>query len=134
MSLADATGRAWAALDGAAVLPGLSARPVLASGSACGPGKTARRRGFSWPPGCLPTSWPACPGVHVKVTGGLAERFLCGGSGQADAAGVLGGWNTDQMPRVREPRIARVRRWCQQRVPGMLGTGPGWNATSARGT
>ena len=28
------------------------------------------------------------------------------------------GWNADQMPRLREPGIARARRWCRQRVPG----------------
>jgi len=28
------------------------------------------------------------------------------------------GWNTDQMPGLPEPGIARVRRSCQQRVPG----------------
>jgi len=71
------------------------------------------------------------PGVHVKVT--VAWPNVYAGDRASYAAGVAG-WNTDQMPRLREPRIARVRRWCQQRVPGMLGTGPGWNATSARGT
>ena len=28
------------------------------------------------------------------------------------------GWNTDQMPGLPEPGIARVRLSCQQRVPG----------------
>jgi hypothetical protein len=44
------------------------------------------------------------------------------------------GWNTDQMPGLPEPGIARVRRSCQQRVPGHACDRVHVSATSARGT
>jgi len=64
MSLADPTGRAWAALDRAVGRrpPGQrwQARRAALAGSTCGPGRTAHRRGPSRPPSCPSPFWPAC--------------------------------------------------------------------------
>jgi hypothetical protein len=88
------------------------ARRAAGAGSACSPGKTARRRGSS----CPPDSWPADPASASRSRS--PGRTSVPGTGPAMPPTSAAGWNTDQMPRLREPGIARARSWCQQPVPG----------------
>jgi hypothetical protein len=42
---------------------------------------------------------------------------ISGGTGPLTPPKSAAAWNTDQMPGLPELDIARVRRWCEQRVP-----------------
>jgi Protein of unknown function (DUF3024) len=55
------------------------------------------------------------PGIHISVT--VAWQRLRRRLGGPRRRGAATAWNTDQMPGLPELDIARVRRWCEQRVP-----------------
>ena len=98
VSLADATGRAWTALDGTVGRRVSAAGPARGSAdSACGLGETVRRHGSGWaarPPGPL-------GGIQVKVT--AAWPHVCAGTGPVMPPSSAAGWDTGQMPGLARP-------------------------------
>jgi hypothetical protein len=117
MSLVGRTGRARAGLDGAV---GVGSAPTGSAsglaGSACGPGKTARRCGSS----CRqadPASWPVCPASTSRSRS--PDRTSLPGAGQLYRwRRPSAGTPTRCDARTARTGIARVRPSCQQRVPG----------------
>jgi hypothetical protein len=67
---------------------------------AAGPGKTARRRGSSWPPGWTPGLLGRLPGIHVKVT--VASPHVFTGTGPTMPPTSAACWNTGLLSPARQ--------------------------------